>query len=99
MTFKNDITNDLDIFFDDDEFATEITFNSETILGIFDNEFAVAVEGEMGIESTAPQVLVKDADITGAAHGQIMTIDGTDYKIIAIQPDGTGTTVVLLSED
>lgn len=99
MTFKSDLTDDLGIYFDDEEFAVEITFNAGTIIGIFDNEFISAVEGEIGVESTAPQVLVKSLDITSSAHGQTMTIEGTDYKIIGIQPDGTGTSIVLLSED
>ena len=99
MTFKSDLINDLDIFLDDDEFAVEITFDGGTVLGIFDNEFAVAVEGEIGIESATPQVLVKDSDIAGATHGQTMTIDSVVYKIIGIHPDGTGLTLILLSED
>ena len=99
MTFKNDLTNDLDIFLDDDEFAVDVIFNSVTIQGIFDNEFIEAVEGEMGIETTVPQCQFKTSDVSTAVHGDTMIINSIDYNIIGIQPDGTGMTLILLSED
>ena len=99
MTFKDDLTNDLDIFLDDDEFAVDVIFNSVTIQGIFDNEFIEAVEGEMGIETTVPQCQFKTSDVSTAVHGDTMIINSIDYNIIGIQPDGTGMTLILLSED
>ncbi len=99
MTFKDDLTNDLDIFFNDDEFAIEIIFKTATIEGIFDNEFAQTAEGDIGVETTVPQVLVRSSDVSGDDHGETMTIDSVVYKIIGIQPDGTGMTLILLSED
>jgi len=99
MTFKEDLTNDLDIFLNENEFAVDITYQAATIQGIFDAEFSSAVEGEIGIESTVPQVLVKTTDVPSVAHGQTMTINAVVYNIIAIQPDGTGMTLILLSED
>ncbi len=99
MTFKNDLTDDLDIFLDDNEFAANVILNSVTIQGIFDNEFLEAVEGEMGVETTIPQVMVKSSDIASAVHGDTMTINSVVYNIIGIQPDGTGMTLILLSED
>ena len=99
MTFKDDLTNDLDIFLNSDEFAVDITYNAGTIQGIFDDEFSSAVQGEMGIESTVPQVLVKSSDVVGIAHADLMTINTIVYKIIGIQPDGTGMTMLLLSKD
>lgn len=99
MTFKTDLTNDLDIFLNSNEFAIDITYNSTTIQGVFDAEFSSAVEGEMGIESTVPQVLVKTSDVSSAVHGETMTINSVVYNIIGIHPDGTGMTLILLSED
>jgi hypothetical protein len=99
MTLKDDMLTDLDVLIDTDDFAVSITYNSATINGIFDKEFAQTAEGEVAIESTVPQVLVKDSDIVGAAHGDVMTINGINYNIIGIQPDGTGSTLILLSQD
>ncbi len=99
MTFKNDLINDLDIFLNSDEFGVDVTYNTVTIQGIFDDEFSSAVQGEMGIESTVPQVLLKTADVPNVAHNETMTINSIVYKVIGIQPDGTGMTLILLSED
>ncbi|MCP4989340.1 MAG: hypothetical protein GY928_25775 [Colwellia sp.] len=99
MTFKTDLTTDLDVFINTDEFAVDITYNSTTIQGVFDNEFSSAVEGEMGIESTVPQVMVKTSDVASVVHGEVMIIESVNYNIIGIQPDGTGMTLILLSED
>jgi hypothetical protein len=98
-TFKDDLTNDLDIFFNSEEFAVDVTYNAATIQGIFDAEFSSAVEGEMGVESTVPQVLLKTSDVPSVAHNETMTINSVVYKVIGIQPDGTGMTLILLSED
>ncbi len=99
MTFKDDLTNDLDIFLNADEFAVDVTYLAATIQGIFDAPFSSAVAGEMGIESSLPQVTVKTSDVASAVHGQTMTINSVVYQIIGIQPDGTGMTTILLSED
>lgn len=99
MTFKSDLTNDLDVFLNSDEFAVDITYQAATIQGIFDAPFSSAVEGEMGIESTLPQVLVKTGDVPNIAHAETMTINSVVYNVIGIQPDGTGMTLILLSED
>jgi hypothetical protein len=99
MTFKDDLTNDLDIFLDDDEFAVDVILNSVTIQGIFDNEFITALEDDIGIETTSPQAQFKTTDVSSVVHGDIMTIDSVDYNIIGIQPDGTGMTLIVLSKD
>ncbi len=99
MTFKNDLTNDLDIFLNENEHAVDVTYQAATIQGIFDAEFSSVAEGETGIESTAPQVLVKTSDVSSAVHGQTMTINSVVYNIIGIQPDGTGLTLIVLSQD
>ncbi len=99
MTFKDDLINDLDIFFDNTEFAVDVLYNAATIQGIFDNEFLLAAEEGVGVETTAPQILLKDSDIVGLRHGDLMTISTVVYKVRGIHPDGKGLTLVLLSQD
>jgi hypothetical protein len=102
-TFKDDIVTDRDIFLNKDEFADEFVFSrsGSTIKCIFDDAFEVAVEGEQGVETSQPQVIVKDSDVTGIIQGDTLTrvSDSVVYKVTGIHPDGTGMTLVLLSQD
>jgi hypothetical protein len=99
-TFKEDLITDLDdVFLDNEEFAVDVIYNSVTFQGIFDDEFIGAVDERLAVESTAPQVQVKTSDVTGALHGETITVGSVDYKIAGIQPDGTGMTIILLSID
>ena len=102
-TFKEDLLTDRDIFLDENEFADEFVFSRSglTINCIFDDAFEVAVEGEQGVETTAPQVVAKDSDVTGIVQGDTLTrvSNSVVYKVIKPMPDGTGMTVILLSQD
>jgi hypothetical protein len=99
MTFKDDLITDLDLFFNNSEFAVDVTYNAATIQGIFNDAFDAAVESEVGIESSVPQVKVRSSDVVAAVHNETMTINSVVYNIIGLNPDGTGITVVLLSQD
>ncbi len=99
MTFKDDLLNDLDIFFNDDEFAIEVTYNLVTFNGIYDNAFIEDQQGQIQIETLEPQIMVKTSDVTGLTHGETMTVNSVAYKVKEIQPDGTGITRILLTRD
>lgn len=88
---------DLDPFFED--FGEDATWNTTTFKVVFHNEYEAAVLFTGEIETRNPYVEVKDSDISGIVHGNVLTIDGTAYKVTGIQPDGTGITVLLLSKD
>lgn len=99
-TFKQDLTTDLDdVFLDNEEFAVDVIYNTVTFGGIFDDGFIDSADDGIAVESTAPQVQVKTSDVTAASHGDSITVDGTVYKIIGKQPDGTGMSLILLSID
>ncbi len=102
-TLKDDILTDRDVFLDEDEFAEEFVFSRSgaTINCIFDDAFEVAVEGGQGVETSAPQVIAKDSDVTGIVQGDTLTrvSNSVVYKVTKPMPDGTGMTVVLLSQD
>ena len=68
-----------------------------TISVLFDKEFTVIIED---VEDSAPAITVADTDIVGIKHGDTLThVDtATVYSVIGIQPDGTGMTLVVLSQ-
>ncbi|HLB00905.1 MAG TPA: hypothetical protein VJO14_05935 [Bacteroidota bacterium] len=100
-----DLTSDLETIFNTDELAQTATYirqgyASAQVPVIFGNEYVVAQgPGEQGIGTSAPTALCKTADVPAAAEGDTLTIDGMTYRILEVQPDGTGITLLILSKD
>ena len=52
---------------------------------------------EIQFESGGLQAHVLTDDVSGAAHGDKLTIAGVDYYVKEIHNDGTGITILILS--
>ena len=101
MTLNELLTSDIKtVFMNSDDFAYDFVNNRTTLtIGtIFDKEFIVIVDD---VESTAPVIQVADTDVPGIIHGDTFTNveTSTVYNVTGISPDGTGLTLVTLSED
>lgn len=99
-------TEDMDVFFGASEvesgFAVAATYTPDggspsTIYGIFDQQY-FDDSGEVGIESNSPAFHCAEADVSGVAQGDALTINTTDFEIVNVQPDGTGLIVLILEE-
>lgn len=53
------------------------------------------------IEYDAKTIMARalSSNLTSANNGDTITIDSTDYKIIAMEPDGYGETILRLSNE
>jgi hypothetical protein len=92
LNFEN-----LDIFFNTNHFATEVTIGSSTIKGIFDNmHYGVDSPSYFEVSTSEPVLTVKSSDITTLQRGDSVTINSQAYRVHDIQPDGTGISRVLL---
>lgn len=96
-------TEDLDQFFDADEFATEVVIDpggpsESTISGIFDAEAEVIDVESEGLTGTvdAPRVTCRSSDLAGVVQGTTVQVDGETYSVHDPRPDGTGVTVLWL---
>lgn len=94
---------DLDQLVSEDGFAVLATWNGGQIPVIFDLVHE-PVETNIGVvEGLGPTATCKSADIEGVAHDDVITIpvDGTltRYKVVGIEPDGQGLTVLVLMEE
>lgn len=89
---------DLDIFFNEDEFAVSVECNSETFSAIFDSPTNNTESFDASIEAGHPVIRCKTADLTtaNAKRKDEITVDGTDYAIAAIRHEGQGTSIVWL---
>lgn len=86
---------DLSAFFNDAEHAVQAVINGVTVRGIFSNGFAIG-EGGVGMASTAPSLLLPDANVPADPVGMAVTIDGVQYVVAQPEPDGTGITTLYL---
>ena len=51
---------------------------------------------QIGIISTAPELVAHTSDLATVANGQTITINSVAYTVRAIEPDGTGITRLTL---
>ena len=83
--------------FDEDVTWTPAGGSATTIPAIYDRISEVTDIGEMlQREGVAAMIDVATAHIPGIAHGDVMIVRGSTYRVVGIEPDGTGRTKVIL---
>lgn len=83
------LRDDLDCFFNAEDFADLANWQGRTFPVQFFNEYDASVIFGMEIESASPYILVKDSDIPGISHGVAVTI-GTAPADSSYQSDKDG---------
>jgi len=48
--------------------------------------------------SASPAAILRESEATGAAPGSLLTIDSKTWNVVAMEPDGSGITRLVLSE-
>jgi hypothetical protein len=86
-----DFVEDLAPFFSG--FATDATLDGEDVRGILDTSYHDAL-GNL-VEGYAPIFTLPTAD-AGVSHGVDLVVNGATYKVVGVEPDGTGITVLRL---
>ena len=104
MSLADRMTSDLGLLFKVSEWAKSLTITPQdgvpkTIIGLFDAPFEAVSVLTGSVELTSPQATVKTADTVDLRHGDWLEVGATAYRIVGIQPDGTGVTVLRLSTD
>ncbi len=85
---------DLSAFFSNDEMADNATIGSNTVVGIFENQFFEV----HGIEGLRPTFTCDESEVSSIDHGDALTIKSTSYEVVGIHPDGTGVTTLILEQ-
>lgn len=91
-------TEDLSAFLDTDGgFAVEATYDGGTIVeGIFDNGYAEAPVGLVGVGGTVPRFLCRTEDVADDPAGDSLVVEDVSYTIVRGEPDGDGMTWLVL---
>lgn len=99
-------SDDLAAFLDPDEFGVAATYtpgvgSPSTVNGIFDREYVEILDNDAdaGVSGYKPTFLCRSSDVSSAAYGDGVTIAGTDYVVIDIEPSSDGAmTKLILNE-
>lgn len=100
---------DFSAFFNPSEFASTATLAGVAVSGIFDNGYALGNVGLSGMAGTQPTWTVATSDIPPRVidwflcfqepfdpTDLLVTLNGSSYKVVAHEPDGTGISRLLL---
>ena len=69
--------------------------DTATINGIFDSEFVEIPGQDMSAESRTLMFTGRSIDLVDAVHNSMIErSDGKIYKVISVEPDGTGITTL-----
>lgn len=74
--------------------ATSCTIGGVSVSAIFRNEAADALLAA----GTQPVLTVKSSDVAATARGTAVVVNGTNYTVAKIEPDGTGLSRVILEK-
>jgi hypothetical protein len=89
-------TEDLTVFFNPADFAVAALYNGAiTVNGIFYAEYVEAL-GANVVAGTGPVFQCAAADLPAIAQGDTLVIGATTYKVVGIEPDGTGLLLLKL---
>ncbi len=72
--------------------------NNETveITGIFDKEFFEVAGDLAAADSSQPIIVCRSIDVLEAERNSMIEIGDDVYKVVGVEPDGTGITALLL---
>ncbi len=89
-------TEDLSVFFNEDEFAVSATLDGASVTGIFDNGYTLGTVGPTGMASSQPMFRLATASVPASPVGKSLVTGGTTYSVAEHQPDGTGVSTLML---
>ncbi len=102
MPLKDQVQNDLDIFFNETEFAQSATLASGNVISVyFDQKDDVVFDTglDSDVSAAVPSITCKESDVASLHHGDSVFVDGKTYYIIDMDPPQSGVRKLYLSED
>lgn len=78
------------------DFGMDVTLNSVTVRGIFDNGYSLGSVGPIGMASTQPTLTLPTASVPANPVGQTAVVNSVSYVVAAHEPDGTGISALHL---
>ena len=83
--------------FDEEASWTPAGGTAQTLRGVFDRVSEVTDIGEMiQMDGVAAMLNVATADASGVARDDAIVVRETSYRVVGLEPDGSGRTVLVL---
>ena len=76
--------------------ANEATLDGRAVLGMYRATWVQPALGGMQTGLNEPSLVVRDADVADAGQGRRVTTAGQSVDVVSVEPDGTGTTLLVL---
>lgn len=77
------------------DFGVTATVGLVSCRGIFDSTYAAPLGFTAG---SSPMLIVEASAVPAVAQGTAVSVAGGSYTVTAVEPDGTGLTVLRLQE-
>jgi len=71
-----------------------VVIGASTIYATFDDHYATTFD----VSASGPALIALSSTVATVAYGTALSVDGVAYTVTAIEPDGTGVTVLRLQE-
>lgn len=78
------------------ELADDATIDGRPVRGMFSAPWLAPQVGRLNTGIVEPQIALRDIDAGGVEKGTVVVFDGLGYEVVAIEPDGSGLTVMIL---
>jgi hypothetical protein len=85
---------DIAAFFPD--FGVDALLAGASVRVIFDDAYLQASVGPIGMASSQPVVVIATASVPAEPVGLLLVVGAKSYQVAAHEPDGTGTSRLLL---
>jgi hypothetical protein len=76
--------------------ADDAEIDGRPVRGMFSAPWLAPQIGKLNTGIVEPRLVIRDGDAAGVEKGSIVTFDDLDYEVVAIEPDGTGMTTLVL---
>jgi len=96
------LNQNLAVHFSEAEFGLAATWTpaaggaASSISILFDNGYEDYEFGTVEHSGRAPAAMVQSSEVAGLVVGDTLTIEGVDYRVRTIEPDGQGVTRLVL---
>ena len=79
-----------------DALADDAQVNGRPVRGMFSAPWLAPQVGRLNTGIVEPHLIVQDADAGGVENGAPVVFDSLGYEVVAIEPDGTGISRIVM---